>query len=196
MLQQLSNPCVLSEPWAIWGCYCRGPPFIVLSELTRTPLGVMHVLFCFLEGTGSRTCMCACPTCLPGEDLGRGQRHFKCSQISFPPELIWSPYMHPLCVFPLALWPGGWGRRKTLGWECLCAEFIVGACLAIGVLSSLGSVLLRAGETALCMEGATHYPNVSPRRGTAPKSSVAKDSSWDNVAGSLWMDSPLLISTM
>lgn len=157
-------------------------------------------VFC-LEGTGSRTCMCACPTCLPAEALGRGkatsvQGHFKRAQTSVPPELTWSPYLHHLCVFALALWPGGWGRWKTLGWECLCAEFIVGACLAIGGLSSLGSALLRAGSSALCMEGTTHYHNVSPRRGSAPKSSVAKDSPRDNAAGSLWMDSPLLINTV
>lgn len=78
MLQQPSNPCVLPELWAIWGSYGRGPPFIVLvSELTRTPLGGGACsVFCFLEGTGSRTFMCARPTCLPGEALGRGQSQF------------------------------------------------------------------------------------------------------------------------
>lgn len=78
------------------------------------------------------------------------QRHIKRAHPSFPPELIWSPYLHHLCVFPPALQPGGWGRKKTLGWECLCAGFIVGACLAIGAVSSLGSGLLRAGVALLC----------------------------------------------
>lgn len=131
----------------------------------------MHVV-CFASwkelGAG-RACVPVLPACQ--ERLWKGakaslmQRSFKCGHPSFPLELIWSPYLHHLCVFPLALWPGGWGRRKTLGWECLCAGFRVGACLAIGAISSLRSGLLRAGVALLSAQKDPHMTTTYPPGG-------------------------------
>lgn len=94
MLQQPSNPCILSEPWAIWGSYCREPQFIVLvSEVTRTPFGGGACFTSWKElGAGHERV----PVPLPARrDFGKGEKpvqckDFKCAQPSLPPELIWS----------------------------------------------------------------------------------------------------------
>lgn len=91
------------------------------------------------------------------------QRHFKRAQPSFPPELICSPWLHHLCVFPLALWPRGWGRRKRK--ECLCAEFILGACLAISASPAWGPV-----SWELCAQKEPHITTAYPPGGELPQS--------------------------
>lgn len=57
------------------------------------------------------------------------------------------------------------GQEESSGEECLCAEFTVGACLAIGALSSLGSGLLRAGVALLCAQKEPHITTMYPPGG-------------------------------
>lgn len=97
--------------------------------------------------------------------------------------------------FPQLCTPG----YGALGWECLCTGFTVGAHCRAGTdaLSSLGLGLLSSGQgwwwcypsrwcvTALRTGGSAHHHSVFPSGEMAPKSSVAKDSSWDSVAGPL-----------
>lgn len=67
------------------------------------------------------------------------QRHIKHAHPSFPPDL------HYLCVFPLTLQPGGWSRKKALGWERLCAGFMVGARWVSWALGRVGGSIRPVG---------------------------------------------------
>lgn len=80
-----------------------------------------------------------------GDEARFMQRHIKHAHPVFLLDLISGLYLHYLFIC-FSLQPGGWGRKKALGWERLCAGFMAGAHgrVGIGVLSSLGRVS-RAG---------------------------------------------------
>lgn len=121
------------------------------------------------------------------------QRHVHHGHPVFPPDLRSS-----LALFRrFSLQPGRWGRKKALGWERLCAGFMAGAHsrVGIGALSSLSWVsraLGRAGGSNRSAGASLHRTRRDPCIATAC-SPVAKDSSWGDAAGGLWMDDPLLV---
>lgn len=133
--------------------------------------------------------------CLPGETLGRGKSQFNAKILNvLSPVCLLSWSGASFMRFPPSFVTWGMGQQENSGvgmslcWVCSGSLSGHRYPLQLGVRcpeSCCGS--------ALCIEGATRYHNVSPRRGTAPKFSVAKNSSQDNAAGSLWMGSSLLI---